>query len=104
MNLDRLHTKLIAAARADSPSSDVPYGFIQRTQARLKDAPRPDVWALWSRALWRAAAPCVAVVLLLGAWAWLTPTGSGSSGDLSQDLENTVLAAANQDQPSDSTQ
>jgi hypothetical protein len=42
----------------------------------------------------------VAIVLLLGAWTFLS-SPTPAQGDLSQDLENTILAAANQ-QASDS--
>ena len=59
-----------------------------------------DLGVLWAGALWRATVPCVAIVLLLGAWTFFaSPTPA--QGDLSQDFENTVLAAANQ-QASDS--
>jgi hypothetical protein len=36
-------------------------------------------------------------MLALGAWAWLAPQQSASNGDLSQDLEQTLLAAVDQD-------
>jgi len=39
----------------------------------------------------------VAIVVLLGAWAWFLPHASPANGDLSQDFENTLLAAVNQD-------
>jgi hypothetical protein len=61
-----------------------------------------DGWELWGRALWRAAAPCVAIMLLLGAWSLFTPQASAPATDLSQDLEQTLLAAVDQDQPADS--
>jgi hypothetical protein len=103
MNLVELQQKLLAAARSNPPSERVPYAFEKRIMARLTALPLPDGWALWSRALWRAAAPCVAVMLLLGAWSLFTPPASPPANDLSQDLENTLLAAADQDQPADST-
>jgi hypothetical protein len=53
--------------------------------------------------LWRAAIACAAVTLLLGAWSFFAPQGSASAGDLSQELEQTHLAAADQDQAADST-
>ena len=62
-----------------------------------------DDWALWARALWRAAAPCVAIMLLLGAWSLFAPRGSAPASDLSQALEQTLLAAVDQDQTTDST-
>ena len=103
MNLAELERKLIAAARANPPSERVPYAFEKRIMARLAARPVADDWALWARALWRAAAPCVAIMLLLGAWSLLDPQGSTPASDLSQELENTLLAAVDQDQTTDST-
>ena len=96
MNQAELHHKLIAAARAHPPSDRVPFAFEKRVMAHLQSRGVPDVWALWSRALWLAAAPCVAVTLLLSAWAWFAPRTS-LKADLAQDFENTVLAVADQD-------
>jgi hypothetical protein len=96
MNLAELHDKLIAAARAHPPSDRVPFAFQKRVMAHLRSRGMPDAWALWSRALWRAAAPCVLVTLLLSAWVWFAPRNSPNA-DLTQDFENTVLAVADQD-------
>jgi hypothetical protein len=103
MNLAELERKLIAAARANPQSERVPYAFEKRIMASLAARPIADDWALWARALWRAAAPCVAIMLLLGAWSFFDPQGSTPAGDLSQELENTLLAAVDQDQTTDST-
>jgi hypothetical protein len=103
MNLAQLERKLIAAARADPPSERVPYAFEKRIMARLAARPAMDDWALWARALWRAAAPCMAITLLLGAWSFFTPPSSTPANDLSQELEKTLLAAVDQDQTTDST-
>jgi hypothetical protein len=81
----------------------VPYAFEKRIMARLATQPVVDDWAMWARALWRAAAPCVAIMLLLGAWSFFIPQSSAPVSDLSQDLEKTLLAAVDQDQTSDST-
>jgi hypothetical protein len=102
MNLAELERKLIAAARANPPSDRVPYAFEKRIMAHLAARPVADEWALWGRALWRAAAPCVAIMLLLGAWSFYDPQGSTPSNDLSQQLEQTLLASVDQDQPADS--
>jgi hypothetical protein len=102
MDLAELERKLIAAARAESPSERVPYAFEKRVLARLATLPAMvDHWALWSRALWRAAAPCVAIMLLLGAWSLYVSTRTPAGGDLSQEFENTLIAAAEQEQPTD---
>jgi hypothetical protein len=103
MNLAQLERKLIAAARAHPPGDQMPYGFEKRILARLVARPPLDRSALWAGALWRAAAACAAIALLLGAWSFFAPQGGGSASDLSQDLEQTLLAAADQDQAVDST-
>ena len=101
MNLAELERKLIAVARSYPVSEAVPYAFEKRIMARLK-ARAVDEWSLWARALWRAAAPCVAIMLLLAGWSLLAPTSTAPGVDLSQQFENTVLAAADQEQPADS--
>ena len=102
MKVTQLERKLIAAARANPPSDRVPYAFEKRIMARLAAQPVPDDWALWARALWRAAAPCVAIMLLLGAWSFFAPHNSTAANDVSQDLEKTLLAAVDQEPPTDS--
>ncbi len=102
MNLAELERKLVATARAYPPSDRVPYAFEKRVMALLAARPAADRWALWARGLWRAAAPCAAIMVMLGVWAWLAPQRSAPASDLSQALEQTLLAAVDQDQPSDS--
>ena len=102
MNLAQLERKLIATARANPPSDRVPYAFEKRIMANLAARPIADEWALWASALWRAAAACVAIMLLLGSWSFFGPQGSTPGNDLSQALEQTLLAAADQDQATDS--
>jgi hypothetical protein len=101
MNQAKLHEKLIAAARAKTPEDRVPLAFEQRVMSHLKSRMPVDLAALWGRALWRAAAPCVALTLLFSAWSWLG-AGSSPAGDLSQDFENTLLAVADQDASAES--
>src|SRR5215469_10185183 len=103
MDLDKLQHKLIAEARAHAPGSEVPYAFEKRIMARLSTHPGLDHWALWAQALWRAVGPCIAIMLLLGACSLFMPRAKAPTGDLSQEIENTLLAAVDQDQPTDST-
>jgi hypothetical protein len=103
MKLELLHQKLIATAQANPPSDAVPYAFAKRIMARLPGRLAPDPWALWSHALWRAAALCVAIMLASTAWAFLAPSHAAPANDLSQAFENTLVAAIGQDQPADST-
>jgi hypothetical protein len=90
MNLAELQKKLLAAARSNPPDEHVPYAFEQRVMARLAEKPAGDTLAIWNRTLWQAAAPCVAVMLLLGAWTFLAPRDDNSGETLAADLESTL--------------
>ncbi len=108
MNLKELESKLVAAARMTPPNDRVPCGFEKRVLARLRSSPALDLWSLWARALWRAAAPCVAIALLLAAWNLFTstanPPASGNGAfDVAQEFENTLLAAADQESSAESS-
>jgi anti-sigma-K factor RskA len=96
MNIAELQEKLLAAARANPPGDRVPYAFEKRVMALLAARPATDPLALWVRGFWRAAVSCVAIALLLGAWAFFHPTASTNAGDLSQNFENTLLASVDQ--------
>jgi len=93
MKLAKLETKLFAVARSISVSEAVPYAFHKRIMAQLNSRTIIDEWTWWGRALWRATAPCVAVVLILSAWTFYAPN---SGSDLSQEFENTVMVAIQQ--------
>jgi hypothetical protein len=96
MNVVDLEKKLIQAARREKPSDKVPYAFEKRIMAFLEPLPTPDCWGLWAGALWRAAVPCLILVLVLTVWS-IAPAGNpSSSSNLSQDMDNTVLAAIDQ--------
>jgi hypothetical protein len=100
MNLNYLHDKLIASARRQAPDERVPYAFEKRVMAHIASR-TVDYWAAWTHGLWRAAASCVVVAVVCGAFSDLAPQASDNSGngDLSQDFQNTLLASAD---PSDS--
>ena len=102
MDLVELQRKLIAAARANPPSDSVPYAFEKRILAHLANR-TIDHGALWAGALWRAAAPCVAIMMLLATWSFFGTEASQPIDDLDQEFENTVLAVADQDPSTDST-
>jgi len=104
MKLDELEKKLIAVARANPPSDHVPPTFEKRVMALIAASPVHDLWAAWARALWYAAAPCVAVMLLFSTWAFVRSAEQkqSSTTDLAQQLDNTLLAAV--DQNNDSNQ
>jgi hypothetical protein len=96
MNPAELYKKLIAAARANPPGDGVPYAFEKRVMALLAARAPGGNPALWVRGLWRAAVSCLAIALMLGAWAIFNPTTTAGAGDLSQNFENTLLAAVDQ--------
>jgi hypothetical protein len=90
MNLDQLCKKLIALARLHPPSDHVPYAFEQRVMARLAALPVFDPWTLWGRGLWRAAAPCVAIMCVTLVWSALS-SEAGLDEPLATALDNTVM-------------
>ncbi len=104
MNVDELQRKLMAAARANPPGDQVPYAFERRIMARLAARPLVDHWTQWAQALWRGAAACVAITLLLSAWSFYSTSSPANTTDLSQQFENTLIAAADQDSPAESVQ
>jgi len=97
MKLD-LEKKLISVARANPPSDRVPLAFEKRIMAVILGKPVQDLWAAWAKALWYAAAPCVAVMLLFSGWALVEShkNNQTSTIDLAQQLDNTLLAAVDQ--------
>jgi hypothetical protein len=98
----KLAQKLIAAAKLNPPRDQVPYAFERRIMARIKASPRLDDWAQWAAALWRGAVPCVAITMMLSAWSFFASNSTLPSSDLSQEIENTVLAAVDQEPVADS--
>jgi hypothetical protein len=96
MNVVDLEKKLIEAARHEKPSDKVPYAFEKRIMAFLEPLPTPDCWGLWAGALWRATVPCLILMLLLTVWSFVPAGNPSSSSNLSQDMDNTVLAAIDQ--------
>ena len=98
MKLADLEKKLIAVARANPPSDRVPLNFEKRIMALIAGRPVHDLWAAWARGLWYAAAPCVAIMILFSAWAFVesSKTNQTPTVDLAQQLDNTLLAAVDQ--------
>ena len=70
------------------------------TATLLADRVAAENMDLWVRGLWRAAVSCVAITMLLGAWAVLNPAMTAApSDDLSLTFENTLLASVDQNDP-----
>jgi len=98
MNLIELQRKLVAAARSVEPSDRVPFAFEKRIMALIAARTTVDKWAVWAKALWRAAALCVVLMLALSAWAFFKPASDPApTTDLSQQFDTTMLAAVDQD-------
>jgi hypothetical protein len=93
MNIAELQKKLLAVARANPPSDNVPYLFEKRVMARLSMPRVPDAWTCWERALWRAAAPCVAIMLVVGLLSFFSQDKNSSTVPLEVALENTLVAS-----------
>ncbi|MCF7765283.1 MAG: hypothetical protein K9N62_16575 [Verrucomicrobia bacterium] len=87
-----LQNTIIAAAKKAAPSDRVPFAFEKRVMARIRGLSGVDVWAVWSRLLWRAAGPCVAIMLAVSLWAAFSNHQNPALNTLSEDLESSVLA------------
>jgi hypothetical protein len=90
MQLESLRRKLIAAARAHPPGDAAPLAFEQRIMARLRALPETDPLTQWVAGLWRAAVPCVAVMVFLCAINFLYAPAAAPAESQADDLE-TVL-------------
>ena len=99
MNVAELHRKLIAAARLETPDDRVPYAFEKRVMAHITARAQAVRQSAWAAAFMRAAFSCIVVAGLFSAWTLLSPSGTPVADDLSQDLQNTLLASADQVDP-----
>jgi anti-sigma-K factor RskA len=96
MNEKELRAKLIAAAKNNPPSNQVPYAFEKRIMNRVAARPVPNVWTLWGGPLWRAALSCVAITALCGLWSFGTHRKAQNAENFSRDFEAAVFAPLNQ--------
>lgn len=96
MDPAELQRKLMAVARATPPGEGVPYAFEKRVTALLASRRLTDYPVMWVRGLWRAAVSCLAIALMFGAWVLFNPAAGTGTEDLSQNFENTLLAAVDQ--------
>lgn len=94
MNIDALQKKLLATARANPPGDHVPYAFEQRILARIKALPAADPLTQLTTALWRAAIPCVGVMLVFCAVNFYY-TNSGATDPQNGDLESLLTLTLN---------
>ncbi len=94
MSLESLNQRLVATARANPPSEEVPYAFEKRVMARLLagSARALDPWIQLTRGLWRAVVPCCATAALIIAWSWqMEPSRFDTSAGAEDDLEVAVV-------------
>ena len=74
----------------------VPYAFEKRIMARLRERLTPDPLTHWSRMLWRAAAPCLGVMMLAMFFSAGKPaealTGTAAIELQAADFETVMLA------------
>jgi hypothetical protein len=97
MNLNKLHDKLIAAAKNNLPSEHVPYAFEKRIMNRLGSVTPQNHWALWAGPLWRGAVSCIAITVLCGVWAIASSHKADSQESFAQSFESAVYAPASGD-------
>jgi hypothetical protein len=96
MNVNDLHSKMMAVARKNPPSDHVPYAFEKRIMRRLAAVGPANPWGLWGGPLWRAAVSCVAITVLCGLWALAANRQGGSAESFSQTFEAAVVAPPSQ--------
>ena len=95
MNLAKLQSKLVAAARAQAPDDRVPYAFETRVMARLRAPAKTDELAWWGRALGFGACACAAATLAIGAWTYSPDSEGGNDTDgFSHGVEQSLFAVA----------
>jgi len=84
--------RLIRAARRIPENDQTPYSFEKRIMSQLRDVKPVDNVAIWALGLWKAAVPCVAIMLLITTWATLSSTtdANASSDALASELQYTM--------------
>ncbi len=87
-----IYERLIRAARKLPENEQAPYAFEKRIMAQLRDVKPVDNVAMWALGLWKAAVPCVAVMLLITTWATLSTSAEAntSSESLASELQLTM--------------
>ena len=95
MNREKLHAKLIRAARATPPDERMPYAFEQRVMAHLRSSNQLDPASAWVGSFWKSAMACAGIAMLACAWTLLPVQGQDTS--LADDLDATVVASLPED-------
>lgn len=99
MKNSHLHEVFLRAARKLPEDSRVPYSFEKRVMAGLPTTDPPDAFseslALWSWDPWRAALPCLALMLAIGMWSFFANERM-STDPLVSDIEMTMMQPFNE--------
>ena len=81
--------EFVKLARELPRDERVPYAFEKRVMAHVGQIPAPDLLAMWTRALWRAVAPCFGIMLIAAAVSFTQ--SNDSSTDIGTELDNAVM-------------
>lgn len=81
--------EFLKIARQVPANERVPYAFEKRVMAHLRSMPEVDTVTLWARGLWRAAAPCLAVMVVASI---VSISFSPETPESELDLEAAVIA------------
>ena len=99
MKNSRLHETFLRAAEKLPEDARVPYSFEKRVMAVLPTVSPPgvpfDSLALWSRWLWRATLPGLALMSVIGMWS-LFANERFSTDPLASDIELTMMQPFNE--------
>jgi hypothetical protein len=85
--------EFVKIAREIPRDERVPYAFEKRVMAHLASAAVPDALSLWTRALWRAVAPCFGIMLIAAAVSFAShdQSAGATANDNDLDLDSAVL-------------
>jgi hypothetical protein len=87
-----IYERLIRAARKLPENDQAPYAFEKRIMAQLRNVKPVDNVAMWALGLWKAAVPCVAIMLLITTWATFSTSSeaNASTETLASELQLTM--------------
>ena len=83
--------EFVKLARELPRDERVPYAFEKRVMAHIGEIAAPDLLSLWTRALWRAVAPCFGIMLIAVAVSFTQTRDSNT--DIETELDNAVMMA-----------
>jgi hypothetical protein len=81
--------EFVKLARELPRDERVPYAFEKRVMAHVDQIPTADVLVMWTRALWKAVAPCFGIMLIAAAVSFTQTKESNT--DIETELDNAVM-------------